>query len=56
MCIKKFTQTNGMVMDQDLIKILIILLLYRMQNNKEYAYCQSYVRTSAVLPDVGQTE
>jgi hypothetical protein len=27
-----------------------------MQNKKEYAYCQSYARTSAVLPDMGQTE
>ena len=27
-----------------------------MQNKKEYAYCQSYARTSAMLPDMGQTE
>jgi hypothetical protein len=27
-----------------------------MQNKKEYAYCQSYARTTAVLPDMGQTE
>ena len=26
-----------------------------MQNKKEYAYCQSYARTSAVLSDMGQT-
>jgi hypothetical protein len=25
-----------------------------MQNKKEYAYNQSYARTSAVLPDMGQ--
>ena len=27
-----------------------------MQNKKEYAYNQSYARTSAVLPDMGQME
>jgi hypothetical protein len=27
-----------------------------MQNKKEYAYCQFYARTSAVLPDMEQTE
>jgi len=27
-----------------------------MQNKKEYAHCQSYARTSAVLPDMEQTE
>ena len=27
-----------------------------MRNKKEYAYCQSYARTSAVLPDMGQAE
>jgi hypothetical protein len=27
-----------------------------MQNEKEYAYNQSYARTSAVLPDMWQTE
>ena len=27
-----------------------------MRNKKEYAYCQSDARTSAVLPDMGQTE
>ena len=27
-----------------------------MQNKKEYAYCQSYARKSAVLPDMGVTE
>ena len=27
-----------------------------MQNKKEYGYCQSYARTNAVLPDMGQTE
>ena len=32
------------------------VLLYEMQNKKEYAYNQSYARTSAVLPDMGQTE
>jgi hypothetical protein len=26
------------------------------QNKKEYAYIQSYGRTSVVLPDMGQTE
>ena len=26
------------------------------QNKKEYAYNQSYARTSAVLPDMGQKE
>ena len=25
-----------------------------MQNKKEYAYCQSYARSSAVLPDMGR--
>ena len=28
--------------------------LYLMQNKKEYAYNQSYARTSAGLPDMGQ--
>ena len=27
-----------------------------MQNKKEYGYNQSHARTSAVLPDMGQTE
>jgi hypothetical protein len=31
-------------------------ILYLMQNKKEYAYYQSYARTSAVLPDMGQME
>jgi hypothetical protein len=30
--------------------------LYGTQNKKKYAYNQSYARTSAVLPDMGQTE
>jgi hypothetical protein len=30
--------------------------LYGMQNKKKYAYCQSHATTSAVLPDMGQTE
>ena len=29
---------------------------YGMQYKKEYAYCQSYARISAVFPDMGQTE
>ena len=33
-----------------------LMELYLMQNKKEYACCQSYARTSAVLPDMGQTE
>jgi hypothetical protein len=31
-------------------------MLNGMRNKKEYAFCQSYARTSAVLPDMGQTE
>ena len=34
----------------------VICSLYLMQNKKEYAYSQSYARTSAMLPDMGQTE
>ena len=30
--------------------------LYLMRNKKEYDYCQSYARTSAVLPNMNQTE
>ena len=32
------------------------MLLYGVPNKKEYAYCQSHARTSALLPDMGQKE
>ena len=32
------------------------LMLQGTENKKEYAYNQSYARTSAVLPYMGQTE
>ena len=47
--VKELRKTNKLVVYKSLI-------LCGMQNKKEYAYCQSYVRTSAVLPDMGHTE
>jgi len=32
------------------------LILYGMRYKKEYACCQSYARTSAVMPDMGHAE
>ena len=37
------------------VEYINVHLLSLMQNKKEYAYNQSYARTSAVLPDMGQT-
>ena len=51
-----WSSTQKMLHDAKIHQLTWSLTLHGMQNKKEYAYNQSYARTSAVLPDRGQME